>query len=214
MNRTVQFELLCYAIGLLVACVGLLGTFHRERQGRAEASDEPEEILLADLIARGGNGNAHLWIKDVVPCKDLCSIERDDQGETWAAVYVPAIPGTLPLFNQPLPPRPARIDVLLLFRQIRREQDITLLRSPLGFKGMVINRFDPPSQAHSRVLEAKYPGIDVGRCIVFEVERQPMKSLDIEVFAWLGLICGAGSGILFGLAALGWRRRQRPSSNE
>lgn len=209
---SVRRQILRYAIGLLLASGWLFWYAYREWQGRQGASASPEPIALEQLIARGPKGNPHLVLRDGLPCSDYVALPNK-QGDGWAWVYVPFIPGKLPKYNEPLPPSTEKVEVLVRYGTIKGPQQLSMLRNPSGIRGVVVNSIDPLSSRHREALQEHYPGIDLSRCVIVEEGRAPVDELTIQLSAGFACVLLLGGLLLLGWAALLGRRRPPTASN-
>lgn len=208
MNPAVRRQILRYAIGLLIGSGLLLWYAYREWHGKQEASESPEAISLEQLIARGAEGNPHLLLRDFVPCANYTAVPTKS-GDGWDAVYVPLIPGKMPAPNEPLPRSADKVDVLIVSQSIKEPRHLSLLRSPTGIRGLVVNAIDPLSFKHRDALQEHYPGIDLSQCVIVHEGRTPADDFALYMAAWIGSFLLVGGLLLLGLAALMSRRRQQ-----
>jgi hypothetical protein len=92
-------------VGVILVVVGL-----QERNLAAAASQEPEEISLKNLIARGPNGNPNIILKDFALCDNYVFKTR---GTQWSSAWVPAVPAEAVPPGQARGGRPAAIQALI-----------------------------------------------------------------------------------------------------
>lgn len=175
-----------------------------ERDLADTASAEPEVIRLADLIARGPQGNSHIVLTEFDLCEDIVYQEKE-KTNTWDKVWIPIVPkAAAPAApNGKAKPRPAdvqraprtAISAILLSQHVASEDEIA---SKLGnqpkLQGMVTNLIDKLGYKERKLLEEGYPGTDFSKCIIFEEGRTPAGST--KVFALWG---GGVALILIGL---------------
>ena len=94
-------------VGIILAMLGLFNVFQVQKLGR-NISESAEDISLADLLARGADGNPHVWVRDFAFDENYVALVSQSQNksmrpETWRYVLVairptnqPGNPGTIP----------------------------------------------------------------------------------------------------------------------
>jgi len=85
-------------VGIFLLVIGPMVTYlaYKDRELASTASDEPEEITLKALIARGAEGNPNIVLKDYVLCPNFVYQETSRSNKRWSKVWVPIIPSDAP----------------------------------------------------------------------------------------------------------------------
>lgn len=107
MNNIVTFGIGGLILGGILIFVGL-----GEKKLADRASQAPEEIALANLIARGPDGNPNIILKDFVLCDNLV-YEEKSTGGGWTKVWVPAIPSSAVAPGQRSGGRPTSVRAII-----------------------------------------------------------------------------------------------------
>jgi hypothetical protein len=193
------YKKIALAVGgiALFGCV-ISGIRLVERAGDAskvgQVSAAPENITLAQLIARGPDGNAHLRVTDCA--FDGRYLSRTSKTRTgveslmhiWAVARVPGeAPGT-----------PVR--ALVKNTQVSSQADADAFLAVRSFEGLVINKIDKPNDEELGLLRNAYPGFDPARVVLIHAYREPpgqLASFNLLFSLIAGLIAVACVALVF-----------------
>jgi hypothetical protein len=196
----------------LVGCViaGVIGFVKAgDAMKMGEVSAEPEEMTLAQLIARGPDGNPNVRVTDLDMDKYYVGWGKKDaagQAESFQHVWIAARP------RGEGPDVPVR--VLVKNTQVKDREGVLAFAGTKYMKALVINKIDHPLPDEIKVLKAKYPGTDFDKVILLEKDRAP-PSKYASVAAIICIAAGAVAlvcalvGFLPMLVARKGRRRRR-----
>ncbi|MCE9548264.1 MAG: hypothetical protein K8T25_22555 [Planctomycetia bacterium] len=178
-----------------------------ERRLAETASAEPEAIRLADLIARGPEGNPHILLTEIEMCDNFVYQKRE-KSETWSKVWIPIVPkGSAQNPRDPSDP----VSAILLSERVSNASEIdTKLSKQPQLQGMVTNLIDRLHYSEQRLLERSYPGTDFTKCIIFEEGRTPAGPLKVySLWAAGGVLILVGLGsVVYGVAPTRARKTQ------
>jgi hypothetical protein len=183
-------------IGLLLAVVGgVLGFIgYQEYQVSVGASEEPEEIALADLVARGPDGNPHVKIKDFVCGLNLV---YEEKGGKWQSVYIPTFPaegGIVPKLQ--LPPS-GPVPLIIKSSKAKNQDQADELTRESSIQGMVVNKIQSLGSKEKQLLIEHYPGTDFDKCLILQHDRTPGSKVKVGGFLGGGvLLLGLGVVLL------------------
>ena len=162
----------------------------REWQLGSAASDQPEDVTLEALIARGPDGNPHVRVSDFV-LGDNYVYFTDDTGTYWTSVLVPAVPNKMgDQAAHVLIPQ-----VIVKSTHASDEDHLNTLRARTRLQGLVVNRIEALGSEEREILAKDYPGIDFDKCIILEEGRQPSSG---------GMVFLMGGGGLALVVVGGW----------
>lgn len=203
-------------LAIILVVLGGMAAYYGVQEWRlaASASATPQEISLKDLIARGPGDNAHILLKEFIPC-DNYIYSKKENNNNWDEVWVPVIPpdalpklenlklgpGALPLQQQIAP---GNVQAIIKSTHIHNETELERLEKQPTLQGMVVNKISSIGSEEKTKLIESYPGTDFNRCLIIEDGRTP---------AGMGLVVASlgGGGVLvlvgIGLALLGLLRR-------
>lgn len=193
--------------GLLLA-VGLWG-WNEYRLSQVSKAD-PQRLTCEALGRDGPGDNAHVVLTDHVLLTH--AFVYSSRKETWTEAWIPVVPRggayhrKLSALVQAggqdakLPP-PDDLRVIVKVARPKDESTIDRLAEADTLSGLVINEVSRiPTESH-KLLSSSYPGIDLRRCWILEVDRKPKS-------AGLGLGIVAASVVGMGVLFRSWRKRK------
>jgi len=172
----------------------------------AHAKEQPQQISLADLAAKGPGDNAHIILTDYLLCEFAFVYEEKDG--RWQKVWIPAVPldGE---YHQKLkamldpdgklkgePPMPDDIRVIVKLPNARNNDDIGKVAEADTLQGVVVNSIESLGSKEKKILQDSYPRVDFGTCLIVEEGRRPASFAKRA-----GLL---GGGIVLALVGIGW----------
>jgi hypothetical protein len=184
-------------IGIMLLIFGgiLFGVGWQERGMAANASAQPEEISLKNLIARGPDGNPNIILTDYVLCENLVYESKNGR---WTKVWIPAIPTTDLPPNATKVGRPGNIRALVFSINAGNEAEVEQRCQQPKLRALVTNKIVSLGGQEKKLLEQNYPGTDFARCLIIQEGREPAGSTKLL------LMLGGGSVlVLAGLGVLG-----------
>ncbi|HKI30621.1 MAG TPA: hypothetical protein VKA46_01920 [Gemmataceae bacterium] len=186
---------------ILIGCV-LVAWAYRERDVSVVVSDEPEEIALKDLIARGPDGNANIILKDYGLGQNF--VIRMN-GNSWAQVWVPVIPSEGTSGGEEVGDV-KNVQAIIMSTQVQNKGELVRHLGVKRLAGMVTNRITKLGAEEKRLLRQSYPTADLERCLIIEDGRQPSGVGKVMLLGagGIGLVL-AGIGVLI----VGYLRRER-----
>jgi hypothetical protein len=153
---------------VIVGCVlGWLGI--QEWRLSAGAEDKPHEITLKDLIARGPGDNAHIILKDFIPCENFLYVGKKDS-DHWKEAWVPVIPLDDP---NKINLKPTSFRAILKCSNVHNQGELERLAGKSPLQGMVMNEIESLGDKEKEVLRGSYPQTNFDRCWIIEPEREP-----------------------------------------
>ena len=172
------------ALGLIGLAVLYWG--NQEKSLAESASEQPEEIQLADLIARGPDGNSYILLTDFETCDDFVYQERK-KSKRWEKIWIPIVPKTAaPPADGPRKSTPGGVKAILLSKNVSSVEEVdTKLSNQSKLEGMVTNKIDKLGYKEQKLLEESYRGTDLAKCIIFEEGRTPSGSMRVYLI-WAG----------------------------
>ena len=191
------------ALGLIGLCIIYWGS--QEKTLAGTASEQPEEVRLEDLIARGPEGNSHIILTEFETCAD-CVYQYRKKSKTWEKVWIPIIPKSTEQVvpedegkkaDVPgRPPAPGTVKAILVSKNVSNEAEMdTKLSNQPRLQGMVTNTIDKLGYSEKKLLGESYRSTDFTKCIIFEEGRTPAGSMKVYLL-WAGgaalIIIGIG----------------------
>ncbi len=173
------------------------------RVGKAAAS-APEEIKLADLIARGATGNPYVRISDFETGNNYV-YQEGQYGSSWETIWVPAAsiaPGAAA--DQP----EADIknpQVIIKSKHVHSESELAPLLQRPTLDGLVTNSIESLGSEEKTHLTSQYPGVDFDKCLILDEGRKPSGLASVALMGGGGLVLILGGGAVL---LRGWVRRQ------
>lgn len=196
--------------GLLFA-FGLWG-WQEFRLSRVSKADP--QTLTCEALGRDGPGeNAHVVLTDhLLLTHSFVYSSRKDE---WTEAWIPAVPrggeyhrkvAALVAADGDAGKLPPPDDLRVIVRVARPKDASTIdrLAEADTLRGLVINEVRGIPAKSRDLLATSYPGIDLGRCWILEVDRKPTS-------AGLGLGAIAASVVGLGVLFRFWRKRKRPA---
>ncbi|HEX5270297.1 MAG TPA: hypothetical protein VFW33_07420 [Gemmataceae bacterium] len=172
------------------------------------ASSTPERISLAQLIARGPEGNPNIILTDFELGSNFVYEEKNG---SWNGVYVPAVPAgqANPAAG---PGRPAeQIKAVIFSLNVHSDPEIGTVLGKRELPALVTNRIRSLGSEEKRLLQQTYGGaIDVDHCLIIQEGRKPMSNLLLSLMFGGGLLLLAGSVGTVAITFLGDRKRTAP----
>lgn len=197
-------------LGIVLLIVGPIPAFLGWREGRVGegASEQPVEMPLEQLIARGANGNPHVRIKEFF-LGDNYVYQENSKSKTWEHVWIPMVPPNA-VTEQGTPKAPNNVRAILKNTGVRSKVDTELLYHRLAqagvVQGLVINKIASLGHQERKLLQESYPGTDFSQCLIIEEGRKPVA----QTMATLMLWGGAALTLLgLGMIIVGVRVQQR-----
>ena len=83
----------------------------------------PEEISLANLIARGPDGNTNIIVKDFVVCENF-AYKPNTTGGRWTKVWVPIVPSSAVPPGQMNGGKPTKLQALIFSINIGNQGEL------------------------------------------------------------------------------------------
>lgn len=130
-------------------------------------SKTPEAMTLAQLGARGPDGNANVTVSNVAfDAGYIAETSKSKYGvesirHIWAVARVPGeAPGS-----------PVR--VLVKNTRVNNKADADAFLATNAFPGLVINKIDRPGEDELRLLRSSYQGLDPDRVVMVHAFREP-----------------------------------------
>jgi hypothetical protein len=163
----------------------------KEWRMAAQASAAPQEISLRDLIARGGDGNPHVMLKDFHFGNNPVYFYRNTQ-DCWSDVWIPVIPSAAP-GNALQPAAPTAVQAIVMSKRVKSEAELDRFCEQTTVQAWVTDIWLDGDREIK--LRQSYPGTDFSRCLIIEEGRAPAGP--VRVGAFLG-----GGAVLLGLGVL------------
>jgi hypothetical protein len=192
---------------ILAALIGggvLMYFAYQEWRVGSGAASAPEDIKLADLIARGPTGNPYVRVSDFDTGNNFV-YQEGNAGGSWETVWVPAAaiaPGAAT--DQP----EADIknpQVIIKSKHVHSESELAPLLQRPTLDGLVTNRIESLGSEEKKQLTSQYPGVDFDKCLILDEGRKPSGLTSVALMGGGGLILFLGSGAF---AIRGWTRRR------
>jgi hypothetical protein len=175
--------------GIIIAVLGF------KEKGLADAaSQEPEEISLRDLIARGPDGNPNIILTDFVLCENL--VYQSGTGG-WQKVWVPIVPRENP--QQVSGGHPGVVQALIFTTNARNDADLIQQCNQPRLKALVTNRIASLSGQERTLLERSHSRTNFNNCLIIQEGREPAGVLKVIL-----LIGGGSLAALIGSGTIGW----------
>jgi hypothetical protein len=193
---------------VMIVCGVLLGIWSvKELLLSAGASEKPQELTCAELIADGPGDNAHIVLKDFVACPTWYIYKGASENGPYEWVYLPALELGGDWHRKAVDvlekegenaelPAPDDIRLLLKLNDVHTPTQLERVVEADTLHGLIINSTESLGAEEQKLLRQGYPGIDFSKCYILEVGRRP-KSSALTAAATLG------SAVLV-LGGLGW----------
>jgi hypothetical protein len=199
-------------VGIALAALG----FSNARLAK-EASSEPEEISLKDLIARGPDGNPNIILTDFVLCETFVV---KSEGSRWTGAWVPVVP-RVP--GEPEGRRagvPVYVQAVIFTSKARDESELYARCGQAKLRAMVTNRIVSLGDQEAKLLHNSYAGLDLNHCLIIQEGREPAGRLQVFLMIGGGIILAlAGAGLVgfhiyssISKPRKARRRKRRPAS--
>lgn len=154
-----------YGLALMIGGGVICWQAWREERLAASASAAPEEISLASLIARGGQGNPNIVLREFRTGTNVV-VEVEREGGPWRRVWVPVVPASEAAVSGQ-PSRPAVVRALLQSGRVKAEADFARLEAD-RLPGLVMNPVQSLDRKARKTLEEAYPGQDFARVLIIQ----------------------------------------------
>ncbi len=154
----------------------------------------PEEISLANLIARGPAGNTNIIVKDFVVCQNFV-YETKSTGGSWTKVWVPVVPSSAVQPGQMNGGTPTKVQALIFSINITNQAGLEQKCRGPKLRALLTNGLVSLGSQERNLLSGAYPATDFDKCLIIQEGREP---------AGAGKqIMMIGGGILLALGGLG-----------
>lgn len=206
-----QFLFVVGFVVLILSGVGIYMGIQKLRLA-ATASDTPQTLTLAQLIAKGPGDNAHVLVTDCVPAMNYAfsyqkgkyeSVSKDQaENRNWTAVYVPLVPLTPDMkfrranhqdIRAALEPSAVRVIVIPNCAKNKASTD-SWCDNTTRVQGMVVNLITSLDSQTEKLLKERYPGTDFSRCWIIREGETPARA-----GTQLAIITASTAGVILGV---------------
>jgi hypothetical protein len=181
---------------LLAAMIGggfLMYFAYQEWRVGSAAASAPEDIKLADLIARGRTGNPYVRVSDFVTGNNYI-YQEGQYGGSWDMVLVPAAP-IAPGAAADLPEVDIKIpQVIIKSKHVHSESELSALFQKPALDGLVTNTIESLGSEEKNHLTSQYPGVDFDKCLILDEGRKPSDLALVALMGGGGLLLFLGGG--------------------
>lgn len=190
---------------LLAAMIGggfLIYFAYQEWRAGSRAASDPEEVKLADLIARGPTGNPHVRVSDFDAGNNYV-YQEGEYGGRWESVLVPAAPITPGAAENKPDAEVKNPQMIIKSKHVHSESELEQLLQKPAVEGLLINSIESLGSDEKNQLASQYPGVDFDKCLILEEGRKPSGMTTVALMGGGGLLLILGGGAI---AMRGWLR--------
>jgi hypothetical protein len=182
----------------LFGCVlsAVIGVGRARDAGKLGASSaEPENLTLAELIARGPEGNPNVRLSEFqFDEKVLIHKTRGKYGEQWDYVWLSA---------RPRGSHPDSRFALVRNKRLQDQDDLNQFSTVRALPGLVINKLEKLGDEELRLLRGTYPDTDFDRVVLIDAYQEPPGQL-ASFNATFSVVAGLVAVACFFVACWPW----------
>lgn len=178
-----------FRFGIVLLVVGGFLSYmaYQEWNLGRDATGEPVEIKLKDLIARGPEGNPHVILTDYVTCANII-YETKGSSKSWTQVWVPIVAADDIAVVPGKDITVDRFQAILSSKSVRNLGEIDAVLDKPKLKALVTNKIMSLGDKEQKLLKQNYPGTDFTRCLIIQEGREPASPIKL-------LLLGGGAGL-------------------
>lgn len=203
-------------IVLLVVAGFMVVAGYREIRLSGKCKKEPQTLLLSELLANGYGDNANVQLEGFVITPGEFAVKTSKGSDEWKSAWIPIVAYESVIGQQIIDAREknTRTPVLrgedlrciLMFKDLKDgEREIDRLMNGEKFQGVIVNDIESLGSEEKKILQNTYRGVNLDKCYLFHVNREPGSAMKGVALAGGG---GAVGLVGLGVGAMGFRKKK------